>query len=115
MKRVIEGKRPLKRLAWHSSWSELAIARACLAFGASDLNAPKLLDGHAQAAVISSVLDRTVRYLDVSADDFIGQLKGFGLPPWMAEAFGVAVADPEILVTSRAPKSSRSFRHAPPR
>jgi uncharacterized protein YbjT (DUF2867 family) len=61
-----------------------------------DLNGPELLDGHAQAAVFSSVLGRPVRYLDVSADDFIGQLKSFGLPPWMVEAFGVAVADPEI-------------------
>lgn len=61
-----------------------------------DLNGPKLLDGHAQAAVISSVLGRTVIYLDVSTDDFILQLKSFGLPPWMVEAFGVAVADPEI-------------------
>jgi hypothetical protein len=46
--------------------------------------------------VFSSVLGRPVRYLDVSADDFIGQLKSFGLPPWMVEAFGVALADPEI-------------------
>jgi uncharacterized protein YbjT (DUF2867 family) len=61
-----------------------------------DLNGPELLDGHAQAAVFSSVLGRPVRYLDVSADDFIGQLKSFGLAAWMVEAFGVAVADPEI-------------------
>jgi|HubBroStandDraft_3_1064219.scaffolds.fasta_scaffold27872_3 uncharacterized protein YbjT (DUF2867 family) len=61
-----------------------------------DLNGPELLDGHAQAAVFSSVLGRPVRYLDVSAADFIGQLKSFGLPPWMVEAFGVAVADSEI-------------------
>ena len=61
-----------------------------------DLNGPELLDGHAQAAVISSVLGRTVRYLDVSVDDFIGQLKSFGLPAWMVEAFAVAAADPEI-------------------
>ena len=61
-----------------------------------DLNGPELLDGSAQAAVFSSVLGRPVRCLDISADDFIGQLKSFGLPPWMVEAFGVAVADPEI-------------------
>jgi uncharacterized protein YbjT (DUF2867 family) len=61
-----------------------------------DLNGPELLDGHAQAAVISGVLGRTVRYLDVSIDDFVGQLKSFGLPAWMVEAFAVAVADPEI-------------------
>jgi uncharacterized protein YbjT (DUF2867 family) len=57
-----------------------------------DLNGPELLDGHAQAAVFSRVLGRPVRYLDVSADDFIGQLKSAGLPPWMVEAFGVATA-----------------------
>jgi uncharacterized protein YbjT (DUF2867 family) len=61
-----------------------------------DLNGPELLDGHAQATVFSSVLGRPVRYLDVSADDFIGQLKSFGFPPRMVEAFGVALADPEI-------------------
>lgn len=61
-----------------------------------DLNGPELLDGYAQAAVISSVLSRPVRYLDASADDFIGQLKSFGLPAWMVDAFGVAVANPEI-------------------
>lgn len=61
-----------------------------------DLNGPELLEGHALAAVFSCVLGRAVKYLDVSAEDFIGQLKSFGLPPWMVEAFGVAVADPEI-------------------
>jgi uncharacterized protein YbjT (DUF2867 family) len=61
-----------------------------------DLNGPELLDGHAQAAVISSVLGRPVRYLDVSVDDFVGQLKSFGLPAWMVEAFAVAAADREI-------------------
>jgi uncharacterized protein YbjT (DUF2867 family) len=61
-----------------------------------DLNGPELLDGNAQAAVFSSVLGRPVRYLDVSGEDFIGQLKSFGLPAWMVEAFAVAVADPEI-------------------
>lgn len=61
-----------------------------------DLNGPELLDGYAQAAVISSVLGRPVRYLDVSVDHFVGQLKSFGLPAWMVEAFAVAVANPEI-------------------
>ena len=61
-----------------------------------DLNGPELLDGYAQAAVFSKVLGRTVKYLDVTAEAFVGQLKNFGLPPWMVEAFGVAVASPEI-------------------
>jgi uncharacterized protein YbjT (DUF2867 family) len=61
-----------------------------------DLNGPELLDGHAQAAVFSSVLGRPVKYLDVAVDDFVGQLKSFGLPAWMVEAFAVALADPEI-------------------
>jgi len=57
-----------------------------------DLNGPELLDGHAQAAVISSVLGRPVKYLDVSVADFVQELKGFGLPSWMVEACGAAVA-----------------------
>ena len=61
-----------------------------------DLNGPELLDGHTQADVISKVLGRPVRYLDVSVDEFIGQLKNFGLPPWMIEAFSVASSDPDI-------------------
>ena len=61
-----------------------------------DLNGPELLDGYAQAEVISKVLGRPVRYLDVSVDEFVGQLKSFGLPPWMVEAFAVAVVDPDI-------------------
>ena len=61
-----------------------------------DLNGPELLDGNAQADVISKVLGRTVRYLDVSVDEFIGQLKSFGLSPWMVEAFAVAASDPQI-------------------
>ena len=90
-----------KRIALIDTRDVAAVAVAALteeghAGETYDLNGPKLLDGHAQAAVISSVLGRPVRYLDVSADDFIGQLKSFGLPPWMVEAFGVAVADPEI-------------------
>ena len=32
----------------------------------------------------------------MTAEAFIGQLKNFGLPQWMVEAFGVAVASPEI-------------------
>ena len=61
-----------------------------------DLNGPELLDGSAQAAVISRVLGHRVGYVDVSVDDFVGQLKSFGLPAWMVEAFAVAAADPEI-------------------
>ena len=61
-----------------------------------DLNGPELLDGSAQAAVISRVLGHRVRYVDVSVDDFVGQLKSFGLPAWMVEAFAVATADLEI-------------------
>ena len=61
-----------------------------------NLNGPELLDGYAQAAAFSKVLGRTVRYLDVSAEAFIGQLKTFGLPPWLVDAFGAAVSSPEI-------------------
>ncbi len=61
-----------------------------------DLNGPELLDGYAQAVVLSKVLGRTVEYLDVTAEAFVEQLKRIGLPPWMVEAFGVAVAAPEI-------------------
>ncbi len=61
-----------------------------------DLNGPELLDGYAQAAAFSKVLGRTVKYLDVSAEAFIGQLKTFGLPPWLVDAFGAAVSSPEI-------------------
>jgi uncharacterized protein YbjT (DUF2867 family) len=39
-----------------------------------DLNGPELPDGYAQSAVFSSVLGRPVKYLDVTADAFIGQL-----------------------------------------
>jgi hypothetical protein len=48
------------------------------------------------AHVFSKVLGRTVKYLDTTAEAFVEQLKSFGLPPWMVEAFGVAVAAPEI-------------------
>jgi uncharacterized protein YbjT (DUF2867 family) len=61
-----------------------------------DLNGPELLDGHAQAAVFSDVLGRPVKYLDVSAADFSENLKKFGLPDWLIEAFGVAAADAEV-------------------
>ncbi len=61
-----------------------------------DLNGPELLDGFAQAAVFSSVLGRPVKYLDLSAADFVEKLKSFGLPGWMVEAFGVVAADPEV-------------------
>lgn len=61
-----------------------------------DLNGPELLDGHAQAAVFSSILNRPVNYIDVSAADFIENLKRFNLPDWLIEAFGVAAADTEV-------------------
>lgn len=61
-----------------------------------DLNGPELLDGHAQAGVISKVLGRPIRYLDVTVNEFVAQLKSFGLPPWMVEAFTVAASDPQI-------------------
>lgn len=35
-----------------------------------DLNGAELLDGHAQAAAVSSLLGRPGRYLDVLVDDF---------------------------------------------
>ena len=59
-----------------------------------DLNGPELLDGNAQAAAFSSVLGRPVKYLDITVDAFVEQLKSYGLPAWMVEAFGAAVADP---------------------
>ena len=59
-----------------------------------DLNGPELLDGNAQAAVFSNVLGRPVKYLDITVDAFVEQLKSYGLPSWMVEAFGAAVADP---------------------
>ena len=78
-----------------------------------DLNGPELLDGHAQAAVFSRVLGRPVRYLDVSADDFIGQLKSFGLPSWMVDAFGVAAADHEIPGDQSSAEVERILRRKP--
>ena len=59
-----------------------------------DLNGPELLDGDPQAAVLSSVLGRPVKYLDVTVDAFVEQLRSYGLPPWMVEAFGASIADP---------------------
>lgn len=78
-----------------------------------DLNGPELLDGNAQAAVISKVLGRPVRYLDVSVDEFIGQLKSFGLPPWMVEAFAVAASDPEIPGDQSSAEVERILRRKP--
>jgi uncharacterized protein YbjT (DUF2867 family) len=90
-----------KRIAFIDARDIAAVAVAALteeghAGKTYDLNGPELLDGHAQAAVISSVLGRPVRYLDVSVDDFVAQLKSFGLHAWMVEAFAAAVAGPEI-------------------
>jgi hypothetical protein len=78
-----------------------------------DRNGPELLDGHAQAEVISSVLVRTVRYLDVSVDEFVGQRKSFGLPAWMVEAFAVALADPEIPGDQSSAEVERILRRKP--
>ena len=78
-----------------------------------DLNGPQLLDGHAQAAVFSSVLGRPVKYLDVTADAFIGQLKAFGLPSWMVEAFGIAAADREIPGDQSSTDIERILRRKP--
>jgi len=61
-----------------------------------DLNGPELLDGNDQAAVFSEVLGRPVKYIDVSAEDFVESLKQYGLPDWLVEAFGVAAADTEV-------------------
>ncbi len=78
-----------------------------------DLNGPELLDGHAQAAVISSVLGRPVKYLDVSVADFVEQLKCFGLPAWMVEAFGVAAAATEIPGDQSSADVERILRRKP--
>jgi uncharacterized protein YbjT (DUF2867 family) len=90
-----------KRIALIDARDIAAVAVAALteqghAGNTYDLNGAELLDGPAQAAVISSVFGRPVRYQDVSVDEFIEQLKSFGLPAWMVEAFAAAVADPEI-------------------
>ena len=90
-----------KRIAFIDTRDVAAVAVAALTEEGHDgktydLNGPELLDGHAQAAVLTRVLGRPIRYLDVSAAEFVGQLKGFGLPASMVEAFAVSVADPEI-------------------
>lgn len=90
-----------KRIAFIDARDIAAVAVAALTEDGHDgktydLNGPELLDGYAQAAVISRVLGRPIRYLDVSVDDFVRQLKSFGLPAWMVEAVAVAAADPEI-------------------
>jgi hypothetical protein len=72
-----------------------------------------LLDGYAQAAAFSEALGRTVNYLDVTAEAFIGQLKNFGLPPWMVEAFGVAVASSEIPGDQSSATIERILRRKP--
>ena len=58
-----------------------------------EVNGPERLDGYQQAAAISSALARTVAYVDVSAADFAAQLKSFGLPSWLIDAFSAAAAD----------------------
>jgi uncharacterized protein YbjT (DUF2867 family) len=80
-----------------------------------DLNGPELLDGFEQAATISRVLGRPVKYVDVSVEDFIGQLKSFALPAWMVDAFAVAASDPEIPSDqSSAEVERRSRAHLAP-
>jgi uncharacterized protein YbjT (DUF2867 family) len=59
-----------------------------------DINGPELLDGNGQAAIISSVLGRPVKYLDVPIVDFVAQLKSYGMPAWLVDAFGAALAAP---------------------
>jgi uncharacterized protein YbjT (DUF2867 family) len=78
-----------------------------------DLNGPELLDGHAQAGVFSSVLDRPVKYLDVSATDFIENLRKFGMPDWLIEAFGVAAADAEVPGDQSSATVERILRRKP--
>lgn len=84
-----------------------------------DLNGPDLLDGYAQAAVFSNVLGRPVKYIDVSAADFVENMRKIGLPDWLVEAFGVAAADAELpgdqssetvkRILGREPKSLAGF------
>lgn len=78
-----------------------------------DLNGPELLDGHAQATVFSSVLGRPVKYLDVSATDFIENLKKFGMPDWLIEAFGVAAADSDVPGDQSSATVERILRRKP--
>lgn len=78
-----------------------------------DLNGPELLDGYAQAAAFSKVLGRAVKYLDMTAEAFTEQLKNFGLPPWMVEAFGVAAASPEISGDQSSATIERILRRRP--
>ena len=90
-----------KRIAFIDARDIAAVAVAALTGEGHDgktydLNGPELLDGHAQAGVLTRVLGRPIKYLDVSVDEFVGQLKGFRLPAWMVEAFAVSVADAEI-------------------
>ena len=78
-----------------------------------DLNGPELLDGHAQAAALTRVLSRPVRYLDVSVDEFAKQLKSCGLPAWMVDAFAVSMADPEIPGNQSSAELERILHHKP--
>jgi uncharacterized protein YbjT (DUF2867 family) len=88
-----------KRIAYLDTRDIAAVAVAALteeghAGRTYDINGPELLDGNAQAAIISSVLGRPVKYLDVPIADFIGQLKSYGMPGWLVDAFGAALAAP---------------------
>jgi uncharacterized protein YbjT (DUF2867 family) len=61
-----------------------------------EVNGQEALNGHEQAVVISRVLGRPVKYIDVTVDEFVEQLKKIGMPDWMIGAFRVvATADPK--------------------
>jgi uncharacterized protein YbjT (DUF2867 family) len=88
-----------KRIAYLDTRDIAAVAVAALseeghAGKTYDINGPELLDGNAQATIISSVLGRPVKYLDVPIVDFVGQLKSYGMPAWLVDAFGAALAAP---------------------
>jgi uncharacterized protein YbjT (DUF2867 family) len=78
-----------------------------------DLNGPELLDGYAQAAVFSDALGRPIKYVDMSAADFIEHLKKIGLPDWLIEAFGVATADADVPGDQSSATVERILRRKP--
>lgn len=107
-----------KKVAWLDARDVAAVAIAALTEpGHSgqtyDLNGPELLDGHAQAAVFSSVLGRPIKYLDVSVTDFVESLKKFGMPDWLVEAFAVSAADSEIPGDQSSATVERILRRKP--
>jgi uncharacterized protein YbjT (DUF2867 family) len=61
-----------------------------------EANGPEVLNGAEQAAVFSRALGRPIKYVDVSVDDYVKQLKSFGMPDWLTDSFRtVASADPK--------------------